>query len=204
VAKRVRTIMATFDDIEQRQRRVDRPRRRPLLPPPGPAVVAVAVTIQEVKAGLRPAQQLDRLSHYSLWPAWPTLAGPPDTDPVSVAPRLRAVRLREVVPGLVDATVVIELAGRAHALGLRLDGAPGFWQLVELDYPVEHSGLDLQAVAEPLRVRTRLDGDTWSPRDLPQGRAHDRQVAIGAPPQPLHRHLARERNPLEAPGIELE
>jgi hypothetical protein len=184
--------MASFDEVEERQRWIDRPRRRRLLPPPRPAAVAAAVAVLEVRAGLRPAGQLERLSHYSLWPAWPTLAPPAAAKLVPSAPRLRAMGLREVVPGLVDATVVIELAGRAHALGLRLDGAPGFWQLVELDYPVDWTGLDLQAVTGPLHVRTRLDGDPWSPRSCPPVRPRE---------WPLLQHRLVQ---LEAPGIELE
>jgi hypothetical protein len=56
----------------------------------------------------------------------------------------------------VDATVVIEFAGRTHALALRLDGAPGFRQLVELDYPIEPAARDLPTATEEFSTTPKV------------------------------------------------
>jgi len=137
LGQQVRTIRAALDPIETNWRQLQRSHRWQALPAAPPAAVAMAVTVLEVQAGLRPPHQLERLSHYSLWRAWTRLPETLADRPVPIVPRLMAVTTRELAPGLVDANVVIDFAGRPHALGLRLDGAPGFWQLVELDYPTD-------------------------------------------------------------------
>ena len=190
MAPGVRTIRATVGPAEARQRRTWRQQRHQALPPPQPAAVVAAITILEVKAGLRPARQLERLCHHSLWPALHTLPDPPSDHPIPVVPRPRAIALRQPIPGLVDVAVVIEFAGRPHALGLRLDGARGYWELVEFDY------------------------STGPTRELPapgQGPGVPRPLEAGAP-HPRRREQARlwrrdlpgERRPLDGPGIELE
>jgi hypothetical protein len=198
MGERVRTIRARLDDVEDRWRRIQRPQRHRTLPTPAPAAVATAIIIVEIRAGLRPPHQLERLSHYSLWPVWADLAEHPADRPVPVAPRPLAVTLRELVPGLVDATVVIEFAGRTHALGLRLDGAPGFWQLVELDYPTELAAPAPRPRDKPLPVLPRGERDAPLPHD-PQRRLL-REAAGQSPYGDLH--PARELG--EGPGIELE
>jgi hypothetical protein len=162
----VRTVRARLDDLEDRRRRIQRPQRHRTLPTPAPAAVVTAIIVVEVRAGLRPPHQLERLSHYSLWPAWADLAQPPPDRPVPIIPRPLAVTVREVSPGLVDATVVIDFGGRTHALGLRLDGAPGFWQLVELDYPTQRISTPERApLDEPLPTSPARESNRAVPDD---------------------------------------
>jgi hypothetical protein len=112
-----------------------------------------------------------------------------------------AVTVREFAPGLVDANVVVGFGGRTHALALRLDGAPGFWQLVELDYPTRPllTGPPPNDALPPVPAGRR---DTR----LPHRPAHaptrsSLPEAAGRPPRPdLHLPPA----PDEGLGIELE
>ena len=198
--KRAR-IRARLDPVEDGWRRIQRERRSRTLPPPGPAAVATAITILEVRAGLRPPHQLEKASHYTLWSAWPLLANPPGADPVPIVPRPLAVTVRGLAPGLVDATVVIEFGGRTHALALRLDGAPGFWQLLELDYPTKAVVGPAIAHPEPLGRPAGPAGDIPHPgeHDRPRQHAHDPVARPAAQPPPTVR-----RDPGESLGIELE
>jgi hypothetical protein len=41
---------------------------------------------------------------------------------------------QEHVPGLAEVTVLIRQAGRVVPIAMRLDGAKGRWELVELEY----------------------------------------------------------------------
>jgi hypothetical protein len=164
--------------------------------------VATAITILEVRAGLRAPQQLERLSHYSLWRAWPRLAQPVGQNRALMVPRPRAVTVRELIPGLVDATVVVAFGGYAHALALRLDGAPGFWQLVELDYPTERAAPALQSPAEQLPAPSRLEGDAPPVRN--PGQTWHRGLSSDSSHRTLRPDLTREPAPCDSPGIELE
>lgn len=199
--KRVRTIRAIVDDAEHHQRRIDRRRRHPTLPPPAPAAIATAISVLEVRAGLRAPHQLERLSHYSLWPAWPGLAEPAGGQAVPIAPRPRAVTVQELAPGLVDATVVIVFGGSAHALALRLDGAPGYWQLVELDYPTERTIPDLPAAGEAVPALAPLEDHASSPH---RQRARRRQLPTDTLRRTLQPDLVPERQLRDSAGIELD
>ena len=193
-------IRARFDDLEDRRRQIQRPQRQRTLPTPAPAAVATAIIVVEVQAGLRPPHQLERLSHYGLWPAWAHLAQPPLDRPVPVIPRPLAVTVRAVSPGLVDATVVIDFGGRTHALGLRLDGAPGFWQLVELDYPTRRLAPPEPAPPDPASGGRKVDPVVADDHEL----ARRLQAPSGAPPRPP---LPGDPHPApldESLGIELE
>jgi hypothetical protein len=185
----VRTIRATLDPVERRWREAQRCQRHRALPAAGPAVVAVAITVLEVQAGLRPPHQLERLSHHSLWGSWTQLPDLPNQNPAPIRPRLIALTVQELVPGLVDATAVVDFAGHPHALALRLDGAQGFWQLVELDYPTG------PAIPGPVTVDRRR---------VPRGpNAPDRTVSLCAEERILgDRDLMLE--PDSGLGIELE
>lgn len=162
----------------------------------------MAITILEVRAGLRAPQQLEQRSHYSLWRAWPGLAEPAGHDPAPMVPRPRAVTIRELSPGLVDATVVVAFGGSAHALALRLDGAPGFWQLVELDYPTERAAPALQTPAEQPPAPSRLEGDAPPVRN--PGQTWHRGLSSDSSRRPLRPDVTREPAPCDSPGIELE
>ena len=198
MAERVHTIRARFDQVEDHWRQIQRPQWSRALPAPAPAAVATAITIVEVRAGLRPPHQLERLSHYSLWSVWPRLAPPGRNGPTPVVPHPLAVTVRELAPGLVDATVVIDFGGRTHALALRLDGAPGFWQLVELDYPTE------PAAPEPPPPGTPVPSVPRDRRDVPLSHdPHGRLLHEAAAESPRG-DLLPAREPPEGSGIELE
>jgi hypothetical protein len=155
LGQHVRTIKATFDPVETQRRQAQRLRRHRALPAPGTAAVTMTITVLEVQAGLRPPQQLERLCHHSLWEALAELPEPSGKRHVPIAPRPKTLTVQELVPGLVDATVVVlNFEGAAHALALRLDGAPGFWQLVELDYPTSPA---LTRPVPQLQPRPRRD-----------------------------------------------
>jgi hypothetical protein len=193
----VRTIRATLDPLETNWRQDQRLHRYQALPPPAPAAIAIAVTVLEVQAGLRPPHQLERLSHYSLWRACTHLPEPAGEGPLPIAPRPIAVTLRGLAPGLVDATVVVDFAGRPHALGLRLDGAPGFWQLVELDYPSGSRGISLPPNGQPPWVR-----ESRLPRD--QAVAEERSSPLEGSDHPPSAEERLLPGPGEDLGIELE
>src|SRR6266542_1118506 len=170
LGQRVRTIRAAIDDREEGWRRIQRGQRQQTLPIPAPTAVATAITIVEVRAGLRAPRQLEPVSHHSLWRFWPRLLDPPDDRAIPIAPHPLAVTVRELSPGLVDANVVVGFGGRTHALALRLDGAPGFWQLIELDYPTGWS---------PLEPPTDVDRSPTAPG--PEG--YPLQAGIARPSQ---------------------
>jgi hypothetical protein len=201
VGQQVRTIRATLDDLEDGWRRIQRLRQQHALPAPTPAALRMAVTVLEVRAGLRPPHQLERLSHYSLWRFWARLADPPDDTAIPIVPRPLAVTVRELTPGLVDATVVIDFAGHPHALGLRLDGAPGFWQLVELDYP---TGPVVTGPPPNHALRTVPDGRRDTPLPHDPARAPDRSWFLKATGQLPRGDLPLAPGPGEGLGIELE
>jgi hypothetical protein len=127
-----RIIKAHLDVDELRERARVRPQQRLALPSPRPAAAAIAVTVIEVRAGVRSPWHLERVSHYSLWPTWDRFARPAPTDPAATAARPLAILIQELTPGLVDATVIVQFAGTIEPLALRLDGARGRWELMEL------------------------------------------------------------------------
>jgi hypothetical protein len=111
-----------------------------------------------------------------------------------------AVTLQEHTPGLVDATVILQLSGGGvEPLSLRLDGARGRWELMELEYSA--AGVpDLPAVDPPFPPARRL-------RDL-RSRDHLTDEAMGVPfglatRWPQH-NPGWQRHLPEPPGIELE
>jgi len=44
------------------------------------------------------------------------------------------VVLQESTPGLVDAVVLVRRSSRIAAITMRLGAAPGYWEVVELQY----------------------------------------------------------------------
>ncbi len=96
MGERVHTISARLDDYEEDWRRIQRRQRHLTLPAPAPTAVATAITIVEVRAGLRPAHQLEGLSHYTLWRFWPHLADRTDHTATPIAPRPLAITIREL------------------------------------------------------------------------------------------------------------
>jgi hypothetical protein len=47
---------------------------------------------------------------------------------------LLRVRLQEVTPGLIEAVAVVSRGSRVEAIAMRLDGADGHWEIIELQY----------------------------------------------------------------------
>ncbi len=123
-------------DLE-RQDLADRSARRQTarrtLPSSARFAVMVAVALVEVEAGVRSAQQLERLCHASLWERWDLRLRRTGGPPVPPRPVVR-VWLQEHTPGLVDAVVVLRRGGRFQPVALRLDGARGRWEVVEVQY----------------------------------------------------------------------
>jgi hypothetical protein len=194
-----RIIKAHLDVDELRERARARPQQRLALPSPRPAAAAIAVTVIEVRAGVRSPWHLERVSHYSLWPTWDRFARPAPTDPAATAARPLAILIQELTPGLVDATVIVQFAGTIEPLALRLDGARGRWELMELgcssgipDRPTVIPGLSPAALE---RVdRTRLSkGLPAQPPDL----SHPWTARWPDP------HLDRAPDPFDGPSIDL-
>jgi len=176
----ITTIKAHLDDAEELERLHSRPRQRPTLPSPRPAALAIAVTVLEVQKGVRSPWHLERLSHYTMWPAWDTFANPAPPDLAGAVARPLTLTLQEHTPGLVHATVVLEFAGTAEPLSLALDGARGRWELIELEYsspdrptiPPPARGLTAgppTRIPDPFRRGRVLDGPAGIPLGPPRG-----------------------------------
>ena len=198
MAERARTIRARFDHVEDSWRQIQRPKWSRTSPAPTPAAGATAITIVEVRAGLRPPHPLERLSHYSLWSTWSQLAPPRRNGVTPIRSHPLAVTVRQLAPGLVDATVVINFGGRTHALALRLDGAPGFWQLIELDYPTE------PAAVEPPAPCTRAPTVLHERRNVSHSRDPRRRLLDEAGAEAPRGDSLPTRELSEGLGIELE
>ncbi len=197
----VAIIRAHLDDGEELERLRSRPHRRASLPSPRPAALAIAVTVLEVRKGVRSPWHLERLSHYSMWPSWDTFTGPTPQDLAGAVARPLTLTLQEHTPGLVHATVVLEFAGTVEPLGLALDGARGRWELMELEYSsadpatIPPPTRDLPAgsstrISDPFRRARILDG----PASIPLGLPHRSQQL----------DPAWQRQLPDTPGIELE
>jgi hypothetical protein len=111
------------------------------------------------------------------------------------------VTVRQLAPGLVDATVVIGFGGRPHALALRLDGAPGFWQLIELDYPTELADRDLGLRGLPRSTVPRRVRDAPT-SDIREHAGH--RQSLSDPCEPPRADPHPERDLGEGLGVELE
>ncbi len=96
-------------------------------------VAAIALALCEVEAGLRSIEQLECISHPTLWPSLETRVRRIGGPPVPATSLLR-VRLQEVQPCLVEAVAVVRRGSRVEAIAMRLDGANGHWEIVELQY----------------------------------------------------------------------
>jgi hypothetical protein len=125
-------ITAHLDIWEERERDVLRSTARQQLGSPAQAGARIVLAICEVEAGLRSPLQLEQRCHLTLWP--------------KLSARLRrsggpAVPVGEPGPG--GDPGARPGAGRGHGAGapgrvvpvaMRLDGAKGHWELVELQY----------------------------------------------------------------------
>jgi hypothetical protein len=126
-------LRAKFEPTELDSRDQARAHARDGLPAPTGAAARFAVALCEVEAGMRPAAQLERACHHTLYD---TLAERVrrSGDPAVTAHSLVDVITQEQTPGLVDAVVLLRRGQRVAAVTMRLDAAPGHWQVTELQY----------------------------------------------------------------------
>jgi hypothetical protein len=126
-------ITAQVDIWEERERDTLRTRARHQLGSPARAGAMIALAICEVEAGLRSPLQLEQRCHLSLWPKLSARLRRSGGPAVPVGSLVRVVA-QEHVPGLAEVTVLVRRAGRVVPVAMRLDGAKGRWELVELQY----------------------------------------------------------------------
>jgi Family of unknown function (DUF6459) len=126
-------LRAHLSDQELLRRQHARLAARRTLPDPAVTARTLALAICEVEAGLRSASQLERICHPSLWAAVANRIGRAGGPPVSAASVLR-VQAQELQPGLVDGVAVLRRGQRVVFIALRLEAAPGRWELIELLY----------------------------------------------------------------------
>ena len=103
------------------------------LPSPAQAARRFAMALCEVEAGMRPAAHLQRACHHTLFESLEQRvrrSGGPGVSAYS----LFDVITQEQLPGLVDAVVLVRRGPRVAAVTMRLDAAPGHWQVTELQY----------------------------------------------------------------------
>jgi Family of unknown function (DUF6459) len=197
--RQARIIKAHLEVDEFRERNRVRPRQRLALPSPRPAAAAIAITVVEVQAGVRSPWHLERVSHYSLWPVWDRFASPDSPDPAATAARPLAVVIQELTPGLVDASVIVQFAGAVEPLALTLDGARGWWELMELQCPTD-------TTPDPPTDLPHPTASTLQPAGPPLMRGTPARPAdislpwAGRWPPP---ELDRPPDPLNSPGIDL-
>jgi hypothetical protein len=125
-----------------------------------PVLIAgrIAVALLEVEAGYRPGHQLERHCHPTLWERLaPRLSF--GGGPAITCRSLRHVLVQEHVPGLVEAVAVLERGRRVEAVAMRLDGAAGRWELIELQYlpavaPAIPPGVDCERRPTAVLVHT--------------------------------------------------
>jgi hypothetical protein len=101
-------------------------------PPPGLGA-RIALAICEVEAGLRSPLQLEQRCHLTMWPKLSARLRRSGGPAVPVGSLVRVVA-QEHVPGMAEVTVLVRRGGRVVPVAMRLDGAKGRWELVELQY----------------------------------------------------------------------
>jgi hypothetical protein len=126
-------ICAQVDIWEERERDTLRKSARRQLGSPAQAGARIALAICEVEAGLRSPLQLEQLCHLSLWPKLSQRLRRSGGPAVPVGSLVRVVA-QEHVPGLAEVLVLVRRGGRVVPVAMRLDGAKGRWELVELQY----------------------------------------------------------------------
>ena len=128
-----RAISAQLDPYEQLERDTLRAAARRRLGSPTAAGVRIALALCEVEAGMRSPLQLERLCHLTLWPKLAERLQR-SGGPAVTARSLVRVIAQEHTPGLAEVTVLVRRGGRVVPVAMRLDGAKGRWELVELQY----------------------------------------------------------------------
>jgi hypothetical protein len=123
-------IAARLDPDEERERDTLRSTARRQLGPPAQAGARIALAICEIEAGLRSPLQLEQRCHLTLWPKLSARLRRSGRPAVPVGGLVRVIA-QEHVPGLAEVTVLVRRAG---PVAMRLDGAKGRWELIELQY----------------------------------------------------------------------
>jgi hypothetical protein len=126
-------LRARFTPAELDDRDATRVRARAGLPAPAATAARFALALCEVEAGMRPATQLERACHHTLYERLATRVRR-SGGPAVTTHSLVDVISQEQTPGLVDAVVLLRRGPRVAAVALRLDAAPGHWQVIELQY----------------------------------------------------------------------
>jgi Family of unknown function (DUF6459) len=126
-------ITAQLDPYEERERDTLCTRSRQQLGSPAQARARIALAICEVEAGLRSPLQLEQRCHLTLWPKLSARLRRSGGPAVPVGSLIRVIA-QEHVPGLAEVTVLVRRGGRGVPVAMRLDGAKGCWELVELQY----------------------------------------------------------------------
>jgi Family of unknown function (DUF6459) len=196
----VTTIKAQIEIDELRERAQSRPYQRPRLPSPRPAATAIAIAVIEVRAGVRSPWHLERFSHYTLWPVWESFAQPALSDPAATAALPLAVFIQEPTRGLVNASITVRFAGRIEPVSLSLDGARGWWELVELECLADNP--------RPSPADLPILGGTTArePPDFPSPRrptARPSRIAPSLNQRWRHPDLATEPDAFDSLGIDL-
>jgi Family of unknown function (DUF6459) len=126
-------IHATLDPYEQTERDTLRTTARRRLGSPAQVGARIALAICEVEAGMRSPLQLERVCHLSLWPKLAERLRRSGGPPVTARSLVRVIT-QEHIPGLAEVSVLLRRGGRVVAVAMRLDGAKGRWELVELQW----------------------------------------------------------------------
>jgi hypothetical protein len=126
-------LLAEFTPKELDTRDATRAAASSGLPSPARAARRFAMALCEVEAGMRPAAQLERACHHTLFQTLEQRVRRSGGPAVS-ANSLVDVITQEQLPGLVDAVVLVRRGPRVAAVTMRLDAAPGHWQVTELQY----------------------------------------------------------------------
>jgi hypothetical protein len=126
-------ICAHLDPYEDRERDTLRSPARRQLGSPAQAGARIALAICEVGAGLRSPLQLEQRCHLTVWPKLAARLRRSGGPAVPVGSLVRVVA-QEHTPGLAEVTVLVRRGGRVVPVAMRLDGAKGRWELVELQY----------------------------------------------------------------------
>jgi hypothetical protein len=126
-------IAAQLDQHEERERDTLRTAARRQLGSPAKAGAQIALAICEVEAGLRSPLQLEELCHWTVWPKLAARLRRSGGPAVPLGSLVRVVA-QEHTPGLAEVTVLVRRGGRVVPVAMRLDGAKGRWELIELQY----------------------------------------------------------------------
>jgi hypothetical protein len=126
-------IAAQLDLYEERERDIVRTAARQQLGSPARAGARTALAICEIEAGLRSPLQLEQRCHWTVWPRLLQRLRHSGGPAVPVGSLVRVIT-QEHIPGLAEVTVLVRRGGRVVPVAMRLDGAKGRWDLVELQY----------------------------------------------------------------------